>query len=244
MKVSKIYLLLLLDSPLPVRFFNDGFIEGLQSNHCMSVVRRFFCLFVTFDLIFVSLLWLICTVINGDNIYKALENQIINYTIETSLFDVVITAAARFLILILFYAILHIDHWIIVALTTSLSCGFLITKVFYYEWPINQQPFQVLLIIISFVLSWFEAWFLDSRMIPQELYSRTLAQGKVIFHHNTNIHILKLFFKYSNRIIVKLLLCLLHFCIPFTKETLFKTLKVSAKVFILLLKASVTVMMR
>lgn len=143
----------------------------------MSVVRRFFCLFVTFDLIFVTLLWLICTVINGENIYKALESQIVNYTIETSLFDVVVTAAARFFILILFYAILKIDHWIVIALTTSLSCGFLITKVFFYEWPLNQQPFQVLLIIISFVISWFEAWFLDSRMIPQEEYSRTLTQG-------------------------------------------------------------------
>lgn len=29
----------------------------------MSVVRRFFCLFVTFDLVFVSLLWLICIVV-------------------------------------------------------------------------------------------------------------------------------------------------------------------------------------
>lgn len=143
----------------------------------MSVVRRFFCLFVTFDLIFVTLLWLICIVINGDNIYKALENQIVSYTIEKSLFDVVGTAAVRFTVLIFFYAILRINHWIVIALTTSSSCGFLITKVFFYEWPLNQQPFQVLLIIISFVISWFEAWFLDSRMIPQEEYSRTLTEG-------------------------------------------------------------------
>lgn len=88
-------------------------------------------------------------------------------------------AALRFLILILFYAIIQIDHWFVIALTTSCSCCFLITKVFFYTWPTNQQPFQVLLIIISFVISWFEAWFLDSRMIPQEEYSRSLTQGEI-----------------------------------------------------------------
>jgi StAR-related lipid transfer protein 3 len=144
----------------------------------MSVVRRFFCLFVTFDLIFVGLLWLICVVITGENIYKALEEQVLNYTIEKSLFDVVVAAAARFIILIFFYGILQINHWIIIASTTTLSCCFLITKVIWYTWPPAQQPvFQVLLIIISFVISWFEAWFLDSRMIPQEEYSRTLTDG-------------------------------------------------------------------
>ena len=145
----------------------------------MSVVRRFFCLFIAFDLIFIALLWLICVVINGENIYKAFEEQIVNYSIEKSLFDVVGIAVIRFLILIFFYGILQIDHWGVIALTTSCSCCFLITKVFYYEWPISQQPFQVFLIIISFVISWFEAWFLDSRMIPQEEYSRNLTQGQL-----------------------------------------------------------------
>lgn len=154
---------MILDRPPSVNFFN----------------RRYFCfLFVTFDLFFVTLLWLICIVINGENIYKALENQIVNYTIKSSLFDVVAAAAARFIILILFYAILETNHWIIIALTTSVSCGFLITKVFFYEWPLSQQPFQVLLIIISFVISWFEAWFLGSRVISEEEYSRTLSQGE------------------------------------------------------------------
>lgn len=144
----------------------------------MSVVRRFFTLFVTFDLIFIALLWLICIAITGENVYTALENQIVHYTIETSMVDVVVAAAIRFIILIFFYAILQINHWFVIALTTSFSCGFLITKVFLYTWPSNQQPFQVLLIIISFVISWFEAWFLDSRMIPQEEYSRNLTNGK------------------------------------------------------------------
>lgn len=167
------------DRSLPTNFFSEDFIAGFQSNDRMSVVRRFFCLFVTFDLIFITLLWLICVVLPGENIYKALEYQIINYSIETSLFDVVVAAAARFILLIFFYAMLKCNHWIIIALTTTFSCGFLITKVFFYIWPSSQQPvFQVLLIIISFVISWFEAWFHDSRMIPQEQYSQRLTEGK------------------------------------------------------------------
>lgn len=146
----------------------------------MSVVRRFFCLFITFDLVFVTLLWVISIVINGENLVKLVQEQIVNYSIDKSLFDVVGTSAVRFLILIFFYGVVQINHWIIVALTTSCSCAFLITKVFLYAWPQNQQPFQVLLIIISFVISWFEAWFLDSRVIPQEEYSRYLTQGKSI----------------------------------------------------------------
>lgn len=170
---------LFLDRQPSVNFFSEDFIAGFQPTNRMSVVRRFFCLFVTFDLIFISLLWLICVVITGENIYKALRSQILDYSIETSLFDVVGAAGARFILLIFFYAILKCNHWSIIALTTTGSCGFLIAKVLYYTWPPSQQPvFQALLIIISFVISWFEAWFLDSRMIPQEQYSQRLTDGE------------------------------------------------------------------
>jgi hypothetical protein len=145
----------------------------------ISAVRRFFCLFVTFDLIFVALLWLICVVITGENVYKALQEQILNYNIETSLFDIVIAAGIRFILLILFYGICKANHWFVIAFTTTLSCGFLIGKVFYFIWPSTQPIFQVLLIIVSFVISWFEAWFLDSRVFPQEQYSRTLTSGEL-----------------------------------------------------------------
>lgn len=169
---------------VPINFYSEDFIAGFTgTNHRMSVVRRFFCLFVTFDFIFVGLLWVICVVINGENIYQALEEQVVHYTIETSLFDVVIAAAIRFILLNFFYGIFKINHWIVIAITTSFSCAFLIFKVFWYTWPSNQQPvFQVLLIICSFVISWFEAWFLDSRVIPQEEYSRTLTSGKITSH--------------------------------------------------------------
>lgn len=46
------------------------------------------------------------------------------------------------------------------------------------QWIDTKDPvFQVLLIIISFVLSWGETWFLDCRVIPQEKHARCYANA-------------------------------------------------------------------
>ncbi|XP_017837333.1 steroidogenic acute regulatory protein-like isoform X2 [Drosophila busckii] len=159
--------------PHSINLFTEEFLGGYMQDGRMSVVRRFFCLFVTFDLLFVSLLWIICIVIGGDNIFQAFQKQVVHYTIYTSLFDVVATALVRFIVLTLFYAMLYINHWSIIALSTSASCLFLISKVFLYDWVHSkQQVFEVILIITSFILSWGEAWFLDCRVIPQERHAR------------------------------------------------------------------------
>ncbi|EDW61557.1 steroidogenic acute regulatory protein-like [Drosophila virilis] len=182
--------------PHSINLFTEEFLGGYMQDGRMSVVRRFFCLFVTFDLVFVSLLWLICIVIGGDNIFQAFQKQVMQYTIYTSLFDVVATALCRFIVLIFFYALLYINHWSIIALSTSASCLFLITKVFFYDWVHSkQQVFEVILIITSFILAWGEAWFLDCRVIPQERHARryfaaastnertTLTQPTILTEH-------------------------------------------------------------
>ncbi|EDW02245.1 steroidogenic acute regulatory protein-like [Drosophila grimshawi] len=162
-----------MSQPHSINWLTEEFLGGYAQDGRMSVVRRFFCLFVTFDLVFVSLLWLICIVIGGDNIFQAFQKQIMHYTIYTSLFDIVATAICRFIILIFFYAMLYINHWSIIALSTSGSCLFLITKVFFYDWVHSkQQVFDVIIILMSFILAWGEAWFLDCRVIPQERHAR------------------------------------------------------------------------
>ncbi|KAH8269579.1 hypothetical protein KR018_009566 [Drosophila ironensis] len=155
-----------------INLITEDFLAGYMQDGRMSVVRRFFCLFVTFDLVFVSLLWLICIVIDGDNIFNAFHKQILEYTIYKSLFDVVALAIFRFIVLIFFYAVLYINHWSIIAFSTSGSCLFLISKVFVFDWlQTKQQVFEVILIITSFILAWGEAWFLDCRVIPQERHA-------------------------------------------------------------------------
>lgn len=156
-----------------VNLLSEDFIAGYMDEGRMSVVRRFFCLFVTFDVVFISLLWIICVMITGDNIRHALETQVLHYTIDKSLFDVVIIALVRFIFLILFYGLCHLNHWVVIAFSTTGSCTFLIYKVFAYNWTETPQPvFEVLLVVVSFVLAWGEAWFLDCRVIPQERYAR------------------------------------------------------------------------
>ncbi|GJQ76612.1 hypothetical protein Trydic_g15474 [Trypoxylus dichotomus] len=148
----------------------EDLLAGQRLNGRMSSVRRFFCLFVTFDLLFTSLMWLICIMLNGDSIWTALDKEVYHYEIHTSLFDIVLAAICRFIVLILFYGLLYINHWLIIALSTAGTCIFLICKVFVFTWQNSPQPvFQVLLILTSFVLSWGEAWFLDFRVIPQEI---------------------------------------------------------------------------
>ncbi|XP_014236368.1 steroidogenic acute regulatory protein-like [Trichogramma pretiosum] len=157
----------------PDSVLSDALLAGARHNGRMSNVRRFFCLFVTFDLLLTTLMWLICIMISGANVRAAFEEQIIHYQISTSLFDIVMAAACRFTILLLFYALLHLEHWFIVALSTTLTCALLLAKVFLYDWAQSSQPvFQVLLILTSFVLVWGEVWFLDIKVIPQEVQAR------------------------------------------------------------------------
>ncbi|KAF4522698.1 hypothetical protein B566_EDAN012715 [Ephemera danica] len=159
-----------------IELVNGELLGGIRHNGEMSGVRRFFCLFLTFDLLFTFLMWLICIMLIGTDIVTALENQIVHYNVHTSMFDVVMASACRFTILLLFYALLYINHWIVIALSTSGTCAFLIYKVFVFQWATAPQPvFQVLIILTSFILAWGETWFLDFRVIPQETLARTLV---------------------------------------------------------------------
>ncbi|XP_015607384.1 steroidogenic acute regulatory protein-like isoform X1 [Cephus cinctus] len=157
---------------------SEDLIAGARHRGRMSNVRRFFCLFVTFDLLFTCLMWLICTTLTGDNVETAFIKQVVHYQIKTSLFDIVMAAVCRFTVLLLFYGLLYINHWCIIALSTTATCAFLIAKVFLFDWSQSSQPvFQVLLVLTSFVLAWGEAWFFDFRVIPQETQARDWILG-------------------------------------------------------------------
>jgi len=46
------------------RYAPEDLVTGMQRSGHMSVVRRFFCLFVTFDLLFTVLMWLIIILVS------------------------------------------------------------------------------------------------------------------------------------------------------------------------------------
>ncbi|KAM5273076.1 STARD3 N-terminal-like protein isoform 2-T2 [Ctenodactylus gundi] len=114
----------------------------------ISDVRRTFCLFVTFDLLFVTLLWIIELNVNG-GIENTLEKEVVQYDYYSSYFDIFLLAVFRFKVLILAYAVCKLRHWWAIAL-------------------FSQGAFGYVLPIISFILAWIETWFLDFKVLPQE----------------------------------------------------------------------------
>uniref|UniRef100_A0A8C5HKJ8 MENTAL domain-containing protein n=1 Tax=Gouania willdenowi TaxID=441366 RepID=A0A8C5HKJ8_GOUWI len=149
-------------TPVSVRVesYNTG------EKKCISDVRRTFCLFVTFDLLFITLLWIIELNVNG-GIEKQLENEVLHYDYHASFFDIFLLAVFRFAALILAYAVCRLRHWWAIAITTAVSCAFLIAKVILSK-LLSQGAFGYLLPIISFVLAWIETWLLDFKVLPQE----------------------------------------------------------------------------
>ncbi|XP_063076427.1 STARD3 N-terminal-like protein [Engraulis encrasicolus] len=134
---------------------------------CISDVRRTFCLFVTFDLLFVTLLWIIELNVNG-GIQNRLNEEVLKYDYHASFFDIFLLAVFRFASLILAYAVCKLRHWWAIAVTTAICTGFLIVKVILSKLLSQGGPFGYLLPIVSFVLAWIETWLLDFKVLPQE----------------------------------------------------------------------------
>ncbi|XP_053570396.1 STARD3 N-terminal-like protein [Bombina bombina] len=139
--------------------------EGLEKK-VISDVRRTFCLFVTFDFLFVTLLWIIELNVNG-GIKDALQKEVLQYDYYFSFFDIFVLSFFRFTVLILAYAIIRLRHWWAVAVTTATTCAFLLVKVILSK-LFSQGAFGYVLPIMSFILAWIEAWFLDFKVLPQE----------------------------------------------------------------------------
>lgn len=138
----------------------------LEKRRAISDVRRTFCLFVTFDLLFISLLWII-ELNTNTGIRRNLEQEIAHYSFQNSFFDIFVLAFFRFSGLLLGYAVLRLRHWWVIAVTTLVSSAFLIVKVILSE-LLSKGAFGYLLPIVSFVLAWLETWFLDFKVLPQE----------------------------------------------------------------------------
>ncbi|KAE8283433.1 StAR-related lipid transfer protein 3 [Larimichthys crocea] len=132
----------------------------------ISDVRRTFLLFVTFDLLFISLLWIIELNIKS-SIKDSLENEVIHYNYSSSFFDIFLLAVFRFLCLQVGYAAFRLKHWWVIAVTTLVTSVFLVVKVIISN-ILSQNAFGYVLPITSFVVAWLETWFLDFKVFTQE----------------------------------------------------------------------------
>ncbi|XP_064362651.1 STARD3 N-terminal-like protein isoform X5 [Dromaius novaehollandiae] len=115
----------------------------------ISDVRRTFCLFVTFDLLFVTLLWIIELNVKG-GIETTLEKEVLQYDYSSSYFDIFFT--------------------------TAVTSAFLLAKVIISQ-LFSQGAFGYVLPIISFILAWIETWFLDFKVLPQEAEEENSGKG-------------------------------------------------------------------
>ncbi|XP_030590709.1 stAR-related lipid transfer protein 3 isoform X1 [Archocentrus centrarchus] len=135
----------------------------------ISDVRRTFCLFVTFDLLFLSLLWIIeLNVSISNSLWESLENEVLHYNFKSSFFDIALLALFRFLCLQVAYAGFRLRHWWVIAFTTLVTTIFLVVKVIVSNKLLSQNAFGYVLPITSFVVAWLETWFLDFKVLPQE----------------------------------------------------------------------------
>ncbi|CAL1587963.1 unnamed protein product [Knipowitschia caucasica] len=134
----------------------------------ISDVRRTFCLFVTFDLLFVTMLWIIELNYANNNIWDRLDFEVVHYEFETSFFDITLLALFRFLCLQLGYAAFKLRHWWMIAVTTLVTSAFLVAKVVRMSHLMSDNAFGYVLPVTSFVLAWLETWFLDFKVITQE----------------------------------------------------------------------------
>uniref|UniRef100_A0A8D0GIT1 StAR related lipid transfer domain containing 3 n=1 Tax=Sphenodon punctatus TaxID=8508 RepID=A0A8D0GIT1_SPHPU len=146
--------------------FSPHYLFSPEKRKAISDVRRTFCLFVTFDLLFISLLWII-ELNTKEGIQQNLKAEIIQYRFKTSFFDIFVLAFFRFSVLLLGYALLRLRHWWVIAFTTLVSSAFLIVKVILSE-LLTKGAFGYVLPIVSFVIAWLETWFLDFKVLTQE----------------------------------------------------------------------------
>uniref|UniRef100_A0AAQ4QSH5 StAR related lipid transfer domain containing 3 n=1 Tax=Gasterosteus aculeatus aculeatus TaxID=481459 RepID=A0AAQ4QSH5_GASAC len=132
----------------------------------ISDVRRTFCLFVTFDLLFISLLWIIELNLSI-SLWDSLKTEVVLYDYKSSFFDIFLLAVFRFLCLQVGYAAFRLKHWWVIAVTTLVTSVFLVVKVIVSS-LLSHNVFGYVIPITSFVVAWLETWFLDFKVLPQE----------------------------------------------------------------------------
>ncbi|CAB3403510.1 unnamed protein product [Caenorhabditis bovis] len=137
----------------------------------VSKERKRFIVLSIFDTSITILLWLLCTVTRDDDWDKVFWNEIniLNPKfIRVSLFDIVMLATLRMLILVIIYGVCLVKQWYIVALTTLATSAYTLVKVLLYFSHSQSGVPPLLLIITSFTLSWCEFYLMPFQILPRE----------------------------------------------------------------------------
>ncbi|CAH8515325.1 unnamed protein product [Heterobilharzia americana] len=151
---------------------SSSVIEGLPDEQRTSPVRRTFLLVVVFDLILSFILWIIYTKETNDgDIGPAIWGEIKAYSFSKSLFDTVVLAGFRFMVLEIVYGAFQSRAPWWSAGSTGLTSLVLIVKCFLFNFHQKNSSYQGLgytVLIAALIISWVETGFLIYRVIPQE----------------------------------------------------------------------------
>ncbi|KAL9967473.1 hypothetical protein ACROYT_G025698 [Oculina patagonica] len=155
----------------PASNSSDTVVLSSGTFRTFSPSRRLFCLLAAFDFLATLFIWILYAHAFSEKGFKeALKNEVVDYKFKTSLFDIVLLALWRMIILLLAYALFLSRKWYAVAATTAITTGFLLVKVVLtsFQSPGN-APLYYLLVLSSLILSWVESWVLDVKVIPTEI---------------------------------------------------------------------------
>ncbi|EFO98509.1 CRE-TAG-340 protein [Caenorhabditis remanei] len=150
----------------------------------LSKDRKRFIVVAFFDSSITILLWLLCTVTRDDDWDKIFFDEINIFNpkfMKISLFDVVLLAILRMLILGFVYGICLVKQWYTVAFTTLASSAYILMKVlFYFNHSSSAVP-PILLIIASFTLCWSEFYLMPFQILPRERRCKSDTINKILF---------------------------------------------------------------
>src|SRR5690606_9350396 len=96
--------------------------------------------------------------------------------LSTSLFDIVIVCFLRMTVLLICFAWLRLNHWLPVAITTTITTLYFIVKILFFFNKHNGGLPQYLTILAAFINAWIELWLLPFRVLAQE---RRLDGGSI-----------------------------------------------------------------
>ncbi|KAA3681291.1 StAR-related lipid transfer protein 3 [Paragonimus westermani] len=156
-------------------------IDGLPDEQRTSPVRRTFLLVMLFDLLLCFTLWIIYVqqAVSDGNIEEAMRKEVLHYSFKTSLFDSVIFAAFRFLVIEVVYGafVARTPWWS--GAVTGMTCVFFVIKCFLFDFhQNNRNPSGLVYVIIvaALIFTWLETSFLIYRVIPKEKAAAQIAE--------------------------------------------------------------------
>eukprot|EP00045_Choanoeca_perplexa_P016179 m.214244 g.214244 ORF g.214244 m.214244 type:complete len:560 (-) comp17190_c0_seq1:1572-3251(-) len=173
--------------PAPIGSNEDGFETHITNvraafHNLRLRANRLLALLCLFDVLFSFITWaLVSQGFHGDFKKNYIAESVLCYRFDRSLFDVICVAAFRSILLITAYWVARARSSVFMVFAVAGSTCFTLAKVFYYGFAdSSQHPSDYMVIFVTFIMPWAEAYIWLSRIAPLNrklalLYGETTA---------------------------------------------------------------------